>query len=175
MGKTNEIQEQMMQSFGGNAFISTVKEHTIEFDSLKDSFTFKDPVNILGSLTVNGQEITPGGGESSDVKFVENDESYVYVLPNTFVSCSPTNMVIDDSVETDTSIMREYSIIVSNNLSTEKKVSVESVNKDSIRFGENVDTDESGKIIIPAETTIIISATGCRDMGGYVCNTLKIK
>lgn len=59
MGKINGIQEEVKQSFGSNSFTTTVKENTIEFDSAKDSFTFLDPVNIQGALTINGEEITP--------------------------------------------------------------------------------------------------------------------
>ena len=58
MGNLNEIQKQTTQSYGDNSFTTTIKENTVEFDSLKDSFTFNDEVNVP-SLKVNGQEITP--------------------------------------------------------------------------------------------------------------------
>ena len=58
MGKLNEIQKQMTQSYGDNAFTTTIKDDTVEFDSLKDKFTFKDEVEVP-SLKVNGQPITP--------------------------------------------------------------------------------------------------------------------
>lgn len=58
MGKLNEVQEQTTQSFGSNAFTTTVKENTIEFDSAKNSFTFVDPIEAP-ALTINGQEVVP--------------------------------------------------------------------------------------------------------------------
>ena len=56
MGKLNEIQKQTTQSYGDNSFTTTIKENTVEFDSLKDSFTFNDEVNVPG-LKINGTEI----------------------------------------------------------------------------------------------------------------------
>ena len=56
MGKLNEIQEQTTQSYGDNSFTTTIKDDTVEFDSLKDSFTFNDPVEVPG-LKINGTEI----------------------------------------------------------------------------------------------------------------------
>lgn len=56
MGKLNEIQEQTTQSWGDNAFTTKVTNTTVEFDSLKDSFTFNDEVNIP-CLKINGTEI----------------------------------------------------------------------------------------------------------------------
>ena len=58
MGKLNEIQKQMTQSYGDNAFTTTIKDDTVEFDSLKDKFTFKDEVEVP-SLKVGGEPITP--------------------------------------------------------------------------------------------------------------------
>lgn len=80
MGKLNEIQEEVKQSFGSNSFTTTIKQNTVEFDSKADSFTFADPVNIEGDLTIsnggsisageisaeslliNGEPVTPGAG-----------------------------------------------------------------------------------------------------------------
>ena len=56
MGKLNEIQKQTTQSYGDNSFTTTIKENTVEFDSLKDSFTFNDEVNVP-SIKINGTEI----------------------------------------------------------------------------------------------------------------------
>ena len=56
MGKLNEIQKQTTQSYGDNSFTTTIKENTVEFDSLKDSFTFNDEVNV-SSIKINGTEI----------------------------------------------------------------------------------------------------------------------
>lgn len=58
MGKLNEIQDEKTQSWGGNSFTTTVKEDTVEFDSAKDKFTFKDAVEVP-SLKINGTPITP--------------------------------------------------------------------------------------------------------------------
>ena len=58
MGKLNEIQKQTTQSFGDNAFTTTIKDDTVEFDSLKDKFTFKDEVEVP-SLKVNGEPVVP--------------------------------------------------------------------------------------------------------------------
>ena len=55
MGKLNEVQEQMTQSYGSNSFTTTIKDTTVEFDSAKDKFTFKDPIEVP-SISVNGQE-----------------------------------------------------------------------------------------------------------------------
>ena len=57
MGKLNEIQKQMTQSYGDNAFTTTIKDDTVEFDSLKDKFTFKDEVEVP-SLKVNGETVS---------------------------------------------------------------------------------------------------------------------
>lgn len=57
MGKLNEIQEQMTQSYGDNAFTTTIKDDTVEFDSLKDKFTFADEVEVP-SLKVNGESVS---------------------------------------------------------------------------------------------------------------------
>ena len=58
MGKLNEIQEQTTQSWGDNSFITTITNDTVEFDSARDSFTFKDEVNVP-SLAINGQTSQP--------------------------------------------------------------------------------------------------------------------
>lgn len=42
---------------GSNSFTTTVKEDTVEFDSAKDKFTFKDEVEVP-SLKVNGQTVS---------------------------------------------------------------------------------------------------------------------
>ena len=57
MGKLNEIQKQMTQSYGDNAFTTTIKDDTVEFDSLKDKFTFKDEVEVP-SLKVGGESVS---------------------------------------------------------------------------------------------------------------------
>lgn len=57
MGKFNEIQDEKTQSWGGNSFTTTVKEDTVEFDSAKDKFTFKDEVEVP-SLKVNGESVS---------------------------------------------------------------------------------------------------------------------
>lgn len=57
MGKYNEIQEETTQSWGSNSFTTTVKEDTVEFDSAKDKFTFKDEVEVP-SLKVNGESVS---------------------------------------------------------------------------------------------------------------------
>ena len=57
MGKLNEIQKQMTQSYGDNAFTTTIKDDTVEFDSLKDKFTFADEVEVP-SLKVNGESVS---------------------------------------------------------------------------------------------------------------------
>ena len=54
MGKLNEIQEQVTQSYGSNSFTTKITDQTVEFDSAKDSFTFMDEVNVP-ALNVNGQ------------------------------------------------------------------------------------------------------------------------
>lgn len=56
MGKLNEIQDEKTQSWGSNSFTTTVKEDTVEFDSAKDKFTFKDEVEVP-SLKVNGESV----------------------------------------------------------------------------------------------------------------------
>ncbi len=58
MGKFNEIQQETTQSWGDNSFTTTVKSDTVEFDSAKDKFTFKDAVEVP-SLSINGEPITP--------------------------------------------------------------------------------------------------------------------
>lgn len=58
MGKLNEVQKQKTQSFGDNAFTTTIKDNTVEFDSVKDSFTFTDEVNVP-SLKINGNVVNP--------------------------------------------------------------------------------------------------------------------
>jgi len=62
MGKFNEIQEQVTQSWGGNSFTTTIKDNTVEFDSAKDKFTFKDPVEVP-SINVGGTESVPFSAE----------------------------------------------------------------------------------------------------------------
>ena len=58
MGKLNEIQEQTTQSWGDNSFTTKITNDTVEFDSARDSFTFKDEVNVP-SLAINGQATQP--------------------------------------------------------------------------------------------------------------------
>lgn len=65
MGKFNEIQEQTTQSYGENSFTTTIKEDTVEFDSAKDKFTFKDPIDVPG-ITIDGEPVVPGGGLRPD-------------------------------------------------------------------------------------------------------------
>lgn len=55
MGKLNEVNEQTTQSWGNNSFTTTIKENTVEFDSARDSFTFKDEVNVP-SLKIDGTQ-----------------------------------------------------------------------------------------------------------------------
>lgn len=57
MGKLNEIQQEATQSWGSNSFTTTIKEDTVEFDSVKDKFTFKDEVEVP-SLKVNGESVS---------------------------------------------------------------------------------------------------------------------
>jgi len=58
MGKLNEIQEQVTQSFGNNSFTTKITDTTVEFDSARDSFTFKDEVSVP-SMKINGTESQP--------------------------------------------------------------------------------------------------------------------
>lgn len=58
MGKLNEIQQETTQSWGDNSFTTKITNDTVEFDSAKDSFTFKDKVNVP-SLDINGQATQP--------------------------------------------------------------------------------------------------------------------
>ena len=58
MGKLNEIQEQTTQSWGDNSFTTKITNDTVEFDSARDSFTFKDEVNVP-SLAINGHVTQP--------------------------------------------------------------------------------------------------------------------
>ena len=58
MGKLNEIQEQTTQSWGDNSFTTKITNDTVEFDSARDSFTFKDEVKVP-SLAINGQTSQP--------------------------------------------------------------------------------------------------------------------
>lgn len=60
MGKINEIEKEVKQSYGSNSFTTTVKDNVVVFDSAKDSFRFEDPIDVAG-ITVNGEPITPGG------------------------------------------------------------------------------------------------------------------
>lgn len=62
MGKLNEIQEQVTQSFGNNSFTTKITDTTVEFDSAKDKFTFKDPVEVP-SINVGGTESVPFSAE----------------------------------------------------------------------------------------------------------------
>lgn len=77
MGKLNEIQEQMTQSYGDNAFTTTIKDNTVEFDSLKDKFTFADEVEVP-SLKVNGESVNSqvqsdwNQSDSEAVDFIKN-------------------------------------------------------------------------------------------------------
>lgn len=67
MGKINEIQEEVKQSYGSNSFTTIVKENTVEFDSAKDSFTFKDEVNVP-SLKIDGEDVQAGPADWNDLK-----------------------------------------------------------------------------------------------------------
>ena len=58
MGKINEIQEQVTQSFGNNSFTTKITDTTVEFDSARDSFTFKDEVNVP-VIKVDGVQSAP--------------------------------------------------------------------------------------------------------------------
>ena len=60
MGKLNEIVPESTQSYGSNAFTTTIKESTVEFDSAKDQFKFLDPVDVP-ALTINGVPVEAGG------------------------------------------------------------------------------------------------------------------
>ena len=77
MGKLNEIQKQTIQSYGDNAFTTTIKDDTVEFDSLKDKFTFKDEVEVP-SLKVNGEPVVPqvqsdwNQNDSAAVDYIKN-------------------------------------------------------------------------------------------------------
>lgn len=72
MGKLNEIQEEVKQSYGSNSFTTTIKDNTVEFDSAKDSFTFKDEVNVP-SLKINGETVQAG---PADWNTLENKPFY---------------------------------------------------------------------------------------------------
>lgn len=61
MGKFNEIIPETTQSYGDNAFTTTIKSSAVEFDSAKDQFKFLDPVDVP-ELTINGESVVPGGG-----------------------------------------------------------------------------------------------------------------
>ncbi len=80
MGKLNEIQEQTTQSFGDNAFTTTIKNDTVEFDSLKDKFTFKDPIDAPG-ITIDGEPVVPGGGLQPDERGNYNMGNENNVMP----------------------------------------------------------------------------------------------
>lgn len=58
MGKLNEIQQQATMSYGNNAFTTTIEDNTVKFDSMRDSFTFEDEVNVP-SLKINGNTVNP--------------------------------------------------------------------------------------------------------------------
>lgn len=61
MGKLNEIIPETTQSYGDNAFTTTIKSSAVEFDSAKDQFKFLDPVDVP-ELTINGVPVEAGGG-----------------------------------------------------------------------------------------------------------------
>lgn len=61
MGKFNEIIPETTQSYGDNAFTTTIKSSAVEFDSAKDQFKFLDPVDVP-ELTINGVPVEAGGG-----------------------------------------------------------------------------------------------------------------
>lgn len=84
MGKFNEIQDEKTQSWGGNSFTTTVKEDTVEFDSAKDKFTFKDAVDVP-SLSINGESVSAqvqadwNQNDSESADYVKNRTHYAEV------------------------------------------------------------------------------------------------
>lgn len=108
--------------------------------------------------------------------FVESDESYLYINPFEFTACEPNTLIFDDS-EVEGNVVQEFSALVNNNNSTERKIAIESTSKSSIRYKEGVEIveeDFTTKIVVPAETTMIISGIGCTAMGGYIVATAKL-
>ena len=96
MGKLNEIQEQMTQSYGDNAFTTTIKDDTVEFDSLKDKFTFKDEVEVP-SLKVGGEPITPAEPQVQADWNQNNNTASDYVKNRThYVEVSMSTVFNDD-------------------------------------------------------------------------------
>lgn len=84
MGKLNEIQKQMTQSYGDNAFTTTIKDDTVEFDSLKDKFTFKDEIEVP-SLKVNGEPVVPAEPQQQ-ADWNQNDNTKADYIKNRICS-----------------------------------------------------------------------------------------
>lgn len=97
MGKYNEIQEESTQSWGSNSFTTTVKEDTVEFDSAKDKFTFKDAVEVP-SLKVNGSQVSAqvqsDWNQTDDTKadYIKNKPTIPDAVSVTQIETSGTNI-----------------------------------------------------------------------------------
>ena len=99
MGKLNEIQKQTTQSYGDNAFTTTIKDDTVEFDSLKDKFTFKDEVEVP-SLKINGEVVVPGGGSQVQSDWNQDDtEAVDYIKNKPIKSGEGTNSVLIGNID----------------------------------------------------------------------------
>lgn len=89
MGKLNEVQEEVTQSYGNNAFTTKITNVAVEFDSAADQFKFLDPIDAP-AITINGEPVVSGGGLRPDDKGnynMGNDN-------NTFGEDSANNVVV---------------------------------------------------------------------------------
>lgn len=135
MGKINEIKEEVKQSFGVNAFITTIKPNTVEFDSEKDSFTFLDPVDVP-ALTINGEPITPGGNFPSNYDV----EDFSLSIGNDDKISGTINVGIGNQIDAPDA---EYdSVIMGNNNSMSLHSS------DNVVIGSKNETGDLGEDII---------------------------
>lgn len=135
MGKINEIKEEVKQSFGSNSFTTTVKNDTIEFDSLKDSFTFLDPVDVP-AITVNGEPLTPGG----NIPGQYSPEDFSLSIGNDDKIDGSINIGINNQVDAPDA---EYaSLIVGNNNSMSLHTS------DNVVLGSSNETGDLGEAIL---------------------------
>lgn len=168
MGKINEIQESATQSYGSNGFTTTIKEDTVEFDSIKDNFTFKDTVEInenlvvdgtieaeymsadeivVDTLTVAGQPVVPGGSQPD---WNQNDETQPDYIKNRICYTDEQKDIIIEGVFPADGATFRFSDTTSGDLNPEI----------SYTFQIGDDTYD----------TVLYGSTGSCGGGGYITN-----
>lgn len=149
MGKINDIQQEKELSYGSNSFKTTIKEDTVEFDSAKDSFTFKDPIDAP-ALSINGQTQM---SETSEGRAYSNGSEGC-----TVVTIDGVQYDKYDYVQLDSLIGRTYTMQISG-----QSVSIE-LKQEDFEYNEAYDTYSVGT----GSIMLVCSTSGDVEKGLYL-------